>query len=283
MNRFQAGATAPVRNACSVCGVAVAADQQPFMPGLPPICEHVECRTRAVDALRRQQAAARLRTMHAQVRGHGDVVFTPVNRQRTVPLSAARRRGFAQHLDEMLTAAKARVQASAQNVPVGVTMSGDNVQLPPDTPPAVHQAIAVACANCRGWCCRTGGTNAWITSDTIRRVITEHPDLEPASLAERYLAQLPSRAYADSCVYHSATGCALDARLRSDTCHTFLCDGAIELVRLVRSHADAPHVPAEEAPDVIRIAATEGSRVVRVSRFAPYDQPAGIANLGAEL
>jgi hypothetical protein len=238
------------------------------MPGLAPVCGHVRCQTRAVDVLRGQQSAARSRTLHAQVPGDGDVVFTPVNRARTTRLAATRRRAFADHLDAMLEAARDGVHASAQNVPVGVTIPGDNVHLPASTPPAVHAAITVACTNCRGWCCRTGSTNAWITSDTIQRVLTAHPALDAAALRDRYLARLPTRAYADSCVYHSATGCALEASLRSDTCHTFLCDGANELVRLVYSREQMASAPEPTVPIAIRVAATEGSRVVRVSRVA---------------
>jgi len=265
LNSFEAASQGPV---CSECGVAVAPGTSPPMPGLPPVCGHVRCTTRAVDKLRGQQKASRLRTLHAQVGGRGEAVFTPVNQARTAPLSASRRDAFARHLAAMLDAALVGVQTSAQNRPVGVSMQGDNVHLPPETPPVVHRSIAAACANCRGWCCRTGGTNAWITSDTLRRVRLEHPDLEPATIQERYLSQLPSRAYTDSCVYHSAAGCTLDASLRSDTCHTFLCDGAIELVRLVHARSAAPRDPSVVAPHDIRIAATEGSRVVRVSRFA---------------
>ncbi len=265
---------------CIVCGAPVRSERfapvsvLPPVPvlspvqALSPVCDLARCQLVALDRFRGEQAALRRRTLRAQVEGPGDVVFTPVNGRRTVPLSASRRRAFARHVETVVGAAFAGEHASAQQVPSGPSVPGTNVHLPPETPSAVHQAIAAACANCRGWCCLTGSTTAWITSDTVRRVMGTHPALNAEELAARYLSQLPPRTYASSCVYHSATGCALEPAMRSDTCHTFLCDGVFELVQLVRAPIPPAGSPTPPAVRNVHIAATEGSQVVRVTRLA---------------
>lgn len=263
MNRFVAESRGPV---CSQCGGVVKVGQPPWMPGMAPVCEQPRCLSQAVDRLRAQQSASRLRSLRAQLRGGGDVVYTPANRQPTAPLAAARRRRFTQHLEAMLESARSGKPACETHSSPVTAMSGENVHLPSDLPAIARQAIATACANCRGWCCRTGGTTAWITPDTIRGVMLANPQSQVADIRERYLAQVPPRTYTDSCVYHTATGCALEPSLRSETCHTFLCDGANALLQLVRARGDHGRGSDSAASAHVRVAATEGSQVVRNRR-----------------
>lgn len=80
------------------------------------------------------------------------------------------------------------------------------------------------CTACAGGCCTKGGEAAYLTTQTMRRVLTENPELAPEQLQPLYLAQLPAESMAGSCIYHTSMGCALSRDLRSDTCNAYACD-----------------------------------------------------------
>jgi len=77
------------------------------------------------------------------------------------------------------------------------------------------------CAQCRGHCCREGGDHGYLTAQTMARVRSLPP--EGTSVLDHYMSFVPSRSYKDSCIFHTARGCALDRELRSDTCIRYLC------------------------------------------------------------
>lgn len=87
------------------------------------------------------------------------------------------------------------------------------------------------CSICRGVCCNTGGKNAYIKKETILRYLSEHPDQTQGQVLAAYMAYLGKKTFANSCVYHTKTGCCLPRAMRSDTCNEFLCDTLIELDR----------------------------------------------------
>lgn len=89
---------------------------------------------------------------------------------------------------------------------------------PADVPDAAVAApfLGGACAVCGGRCCRHGGERAYLTADTLRRWFAAHPDLQPRAAVAAYVAHLPETSLRDSCVYHTAHGCALPRAMRSD-------------------------------------------------------------------
>jgi hypothetical protein len=80
------------------------------------------------------------------------------------------------------------------------------------------------CATCKGGCCVSGGSNAFLGVETVKRVRRLHPEWSRDRLLGEYLSRLPVETVAGSCVNHSASGCALPREMRSDTCNDFFCD-----------------------------------------------------------
>lgn len=233
---------------CFVCG----ADQAGPLPFPAPmhegICRRASCQHRMHLRLREHlsmMARARLSTIEAAL-GPGDpIALLPANRWPTRPLSQRRRAAFTAHLEARFEEA---VDATGAVTPVAREM------LPiRELAPHEAQLLGQACATCRGACCQRGGTNAWLTADSVRRALAA-TGLDPRALRAQYLRELPSRHYRGSCVYHTARGCALSPALRADTCHAFLCDGLDSLVTLVRG----------SRPQAVRLVAAEGSQAVAV-------------------
>lgn len=248
---------------CFVCG-AEQAGPLPFpAPMHEGICLRTACQHRMHVRLREHLntvARARLTAIETAL-GPGDpIALLPSNRWPTRPLSARRRVAFAAHLDAKFAEA---VDDTGAVTPVARDMLPIRELAPHET-----QLLGQACATCRGACCQRGGTNAWLTADSVRRALVATAQ-DPAALRAQYLRDLPTRHYRGSCVYHTARGCALSPELRADTCHAFLCDGLDALVSLVR----------RSRPQTVRLVATEGShavavRTARVNAIEASERPA---------
>ncbi len=114
---------------------------------------------------------------------------------------------------------------------------------PPETePPASGRETlsAGACAACRGSCCRSGGDHAYLTEETLARVLHAHPERTLAQVVESYVEYLPAETVLDSCVYHSRTGCGLPRALRSQTCNQHLCGKLKNLRAALPEHRPPP-------------------------------------------
>ena len=86
-----------------------------------------------------------------------------------------------------------------------------------------------ACATCRGFCCRTGGTHAYLNATVIRSHLARHPGLRPAEIIRAFLKKLPAQTFDHSCVYHGRQGCTLPRDMRASLCNQFQCAGLKEL------------------------------------------------------
>jgi hypothetical protein len=119
------------------------------------------------------------------------------------------------------------------------------VEILPDPLPAVRddarldQLSGAVCAACRGTCCRQGETHAYLGIETLRRVMGDRPELQPGQLVDVYLAFIPEKTFADSCVFHQECGCALPREMRSSICNEFFCNGLHDLRHEVKH--GAPH------------------------------------------
>lgn len=202
--------------------------------------------------VRYNRTAARV----GQVPAGGAIGFVPVNQRPLGRSSVRRRRAFLRHLEQMLDEALGGEVVEAEDAsPELLSPSLGQAEAPASDRAVDLGVVETACSACRGFCCTTTGTDAWITPATMRRMLRTFPELDREALVARYREQLPARSYRDSCVYHGAGGCRLEGALRSDTCHRYVCDGVTALVSLVRAGGSAG----------VRVAAAVDSRVVRVS------------------
>lgn len=114
---------------------------------------------------------------------------------------------------------------------------------PPRTasPTTASAMPAHLCGLCGGGCCTQGADHAYLSADTLRRVMAQQPGLSSEALVADYLARLPAASKDGSCINHTAHGCALPASLRSDICNNYACEALARLQHLQRTSA-APHV-----------------------------------------
>jgi len=174
-----------------------------------------------------QAFAARSRKeFGGMIPGDAVVALLPASADPLSIPDPSRREEFARHLADIVG------QALRAGPP------GPTAVLPAAGSDALVQSV---CTGCRGSCCRSGGDEAYLTEETIARVLKDHPDWTLPQLAESYLARLPAESIVDSCIYHSATGCGLPRELRSDTCNRYLC-GKLTQLRDRLPQAAAPPV-----------------------------------------
>jgi hypothetical protein len=230
-------ATMPAAEKCRVCGRPLALAER-----VGRLCARAACRDarmrewndwrarrRVEDAELRAQAGA-LRAERAAVLGISDpesytVALTPAFRGGPlVPVPRERRRALRAHLT--------RVATAAFEHPDGGSPEEPDPQGASALSPALGQLLGAACATCGGHCCRNGSERAYISADTIRRVIREEPGLTVNKVVARYLRRVGKQSNDRSCIYHGAAGCTLTREMRSDTCNRYFCG---ELAQLKRS------------------------------------------------
>ena len=229
--------TMPVAEKCRVCGRPLALEER-----VSRLCGRVACRDermrewrqwrdrrREEDTALRAEAVA-LRAERAAALGIADaesyvVALTPAYvRGGLVPVPRERRRALRAHLTRVASAAIAQPDAGSDEAP--------DPQTDPALPPAVGRLLGTACATCGGHCCRNGSERAYISADTIRRVVRNEPGLTVNAVVARYLRRVGKTSHDDSCIYHGPTGCTLTREMRSDTCNRYFCG---ELAQLKRS------------------------------------------------
>jgi hypothetical protein len=119
-------------------------------------------------------------------------------------------------------------EEDTEEAPLGEQVPGD---------PWSTLALAQACGECRGWCCRNGGNYAYLQESDLRRVAAEQGINTWEDVVERYLSFIPDATYQDSCIFHGREGCGLPRSLRSETCTSFLCEAAGRLCETIRQGA----------------------------------------------
>ena len=125
-----------------------------------------------------------------------------------VPVAAGRREAFAAHVHELLADLKTPARAARKAGPAP----------PPEVPD-----VSTGCALCRGFCCRTGGNEAYLNPKTLARVWSEHAHMTADDLVAAYLEAVPDLAFEHSCVFHAEYGCNLPRAMRSTVCHDYQC------------------------------------------------------------
>jgi hypothetical protein len=90
-----------------------------------------------------------------------------------------------------------------------------------------------ACATCRGHCCRKGGDDAYLDFKSTALAWSRFPHLSKEELIAAYLAAVPDRAFADSCIYHAEHGCNLPETMRAPVSAAYLCTPLLNLRTLL--------------------------------------------------
>ena len=112
---------------------------------------------------------------------------------------------------------------------------------------------AAGCATCRGHCCRTAGTHAYLDATTMRAYLARHPGLRWREVVRAFMEQLPDATFDYSCVYHGRHGCALPREMRASLCNQFYCGGLKELRDAI----------AVSGPTPVLVVAIDGGKVRR--------------------
>jgi hypothetical protein len=171
----------------------------------------------SVDAGRRAAARDRLSARGLDPDGVAWAVV-PSNPADERPLSEGAVADFMRHLRTVLDG-----EPGAGSRTVGLGGSG----LTPESP--LDDALGGACVACRGWCCRRGGTHAFLDGDSTERVRRERPDLDTAALEHLYARYLGPTHLEGGCVFQGPLGCRLPRELRSDTCNRWWCEDATRI------------------------------------------------------
>jgi len=122
--------------------------------------------------------------------------------------------------------------------------------------------IPQACATCRGYCCKNGGDKAYLTRQTLARVLAAAPEMSLEDVLRAYLDRVPEQSYAGSCIYHAEKGCTLPGEMRSDTCNDFYCTNVRGLSSIVRDEESRPVLAAAlKGEKVVRLAVIDGNEM----------------------
>lgn len=211
------------------------------------LCGKLECRRRLeerakeseslrIETLRRE--AQRIRDRESGLLGVAQpdgypLVIIPAMRRRLVPLDDARRQAFRNKLSSLVAEAVARL-----SLPSAEAVTPKAVDPVSPRSPTVSLVTDQACGLCRGSCCRNGGNHAYLTVETLRRTMIEHPELSSDDVLTYYLSHLSDETIEGSCIFHQADGCGLPRALRSDTCNRFYCPSLVEY-RVAASSLDS--------------------------------------------
>lgn len=227
-----------------------------------PMCQHkravaaaVELQKKTVDELARQQAEDLDRVENKlQELGHDpaahDIAILPAFDRPLQTTSAVRKNALADRLSEI--AAEARLE------PVDEATTSYTLYAPP--PEMAY--VAQACATCRGHCCRHGGDNAYLSRQTLLRVLESSPKKNIEDLLREYLDLVPEQSYEDSCIYHAEGGCRLPASMRSDTCNDFFCSGTRSISSIMRGEEGSPVLAAALTGEkIVRLAVINGKEI----------------------
>lgn len=205
---------------CRVCGRPLT-QQQAFAGG---VCDSLSCKGPYLQELKAAETA-RNRADRVAVAEHvqrqldmadRSAVVVPANIRPCVPLSPERLEDFRSHLRRVIGEAQPP-DDSAGEMPQP-PRARPLEELPPMT-------VLHACTTCRGRCCLGGAGHAFLRAQTITDFWQRHSSLSQDAIEAEYLAHAAPRGYADSCVYHSESGCSLPRDMRADICNSFHCEG----------------------------------------------------------
>jgi hypothetical protein len=208
------------------------------------VCDAMDCRRRAADALTHARRQAELETARAQAALDWG----------TPALASAPLLWLKHHASAF---APPRASDVADLREALMALEDDPVAAAPvdDTEPAPGTALAAVgghlCALCRGRCCRLGlRGNAFLAAGQLRDWLAGQPGASWADAVDHYLGFVGAEHLDQSCLFHGARGCTLPRERRSVICNSFACDtlqrlrdsatarpALVAVVALVQGHA----------------------------------------------
>jgi hypothetical protein len=147
-------------------------------------------------------------------------VMVPLNTRAVVPMEPERVWRLRKHLVQSLRAMRTMKRPAESASPSR-----------PEPDGFAGEVARVACALCRGWCCKGGGDHAYLDERVMARVRHAQPALEARAVIRLYIGCVPAANYAGSCIFHGEAGCTLDRSLRSDVCNSYFCTGLGNVVK----------------------------------------------------
>lgn len=184
----------------------------------------------------------------------------PAFAAKPVNLPERRRRNFRDHLMTLI----AQATAAPASPPIPDRAEGQTAAA--EAPPAARAVMGMACACCKGACCKDGADHAYLTVDTIRRYRSAHPEQRPRDTLAAYLDRVGHRTCEGSCIFHRSDGCALSRDMRADLCNRHYCKALLEFQRTL---------PAEGPIRAFFVAADFG--VVRAAALVNENQMLTVA------
>lgn len=205
------------------------------------VCEKPQCRGAHFAQKRQREEAAhrelrleiaqkvfqQLRAGDQAVNGDWESVERSGNSLSTVPscesglcpLPSERVEQFAQHLDCII--AKAVALCGDLEAVCSLLVEYSHRDFRSADSPVIP--VLNGCTTCRGYCCRAGGDTALLSPRLIAWQLLSDPTSSVESIRQAYLNRLPENSVEDSCVYHTAQGCALARHERENICNDFHC------------------------------------------------------------
>lgn len=153
---------------------------------------------------------------------HPLIVLSSYHLPTISTLPKKRKENYLQHISQVIDTVVEDLQSGKNIIPI------QNNQYPPlktlsldkEKMSALNEMV---CGECKGHCCLNGGDKAFIETETIKRYMTEHPDLSPEQVLQNYEATVTEKTHSMSCINHTEIGCNLPRNMRSDMCNNFYC------------------------------------------------------------
>lgn len=176
---------------------------------------HIE----ATEARENQQILESIRDQNADL-AHAPLHLVPIpsGHVSLSPLENQRIERYAKHLREIIQQAYQQVDGQHPSTEPGnekpENIATDGLQRISDR----------MCSLCKGGCCSAGSDNAYLSSDTIKRLLGADTRLSQDAILEKYLLKLPKDSIAGACINQTDSGCVLPKEMRSDICNDYYCD-----------------------------------------------------------
>lgn len=137
-------------------------------------------------------------------------------------LSSKRKENYLLHIKQLIEQVGEDIQSGKHEI------STQNTQYPPLNMPCYDKEKRdvlneMVCSECKGRCCLNGGDTAYLEVETIKRYITESPDLSLEDVLQSYSEVIAEKTHSSSCINHTESGCRLPKNMRSDMCNHFYC------------------------------------------------------------
>jgi hypothetical protein len=107
----------------------------------------------------------------------------------------------------------------------------------PAAPATASSMAGRLCALCGGCCCTRGGEKAYLSRETMRRLMDSQPALSAGEVVAVYLDRVADKTQTGSCINHTGQGCSLPKEMCSGICNRFSCESLAKLQAAQRGQA----------------------------------------------